>query len=45
MIVNSLQEKVSRATADTALHEMLFSGGALNAKVLGYGETASPGMK
>jgi hypothetical protein len=38
-------DQVSAANADAALHEMLFSGGALNAKVLGYGETASPGMK
>jgi hypothetical protein len=29
---------VSRATADAALHEMLFSGGALNTRLLG-GET------
>jgi hypothetical protein len=30
-------EEVSAATADAALHEMLFSGGALNATVLGAG--------
>jgi hypothetical protein len=28
-------DEVSRATADAALHEMLFTGGALNAKILG----------
>jgi ATPase family protein associated with various cellular activities (AAA) len=30
-------EHVSRATAEAALHEMLFSGGQLNAKLLGGG--------
>jgi len=31
---------VSRATAEAALHEMLFSGGVLNARLLG-GATAA----
>ena len=35
--------EVSRATAEAALHEMLFSGGVLNTRLLGGDITATPG--
>ena len=36
-------DQVSAATADAALHEMLFSGGALNAAILGGAATTQTG--